>query len=151
MACANSSRDTAQHVRDVTVALLAEADAAAMKRWQTLDDAGLNREIELHRRSLREMSAQLDALGAGHPETPRTLTSTTAGATEEAAAATEAIEGAWVAGDALQPHAHLRGVPCCRIQGLVCTLYSRAIRRNSLLSSAVHASDSLTGSFSIHF
>lgn len=80
--------------------LLAEDDTAASERWQTLDDAGLDQEIELHRRSLRDVAAQLDALGARHPAAPAEAAATAAAGT----AATRAGEDGTAGDDSIAPH-----------------------------------------------
>ena len=44
--------------------LLAQDDATAAEQWQSLDDAGLDRDIDKTRQALRDVTAQLDALSA---------------------------------------------------------------------------------------
>ena len=49
--------------------LLAESDEAAAVRWQTLDDSGLDVEIDRYRAALRAATAELDGDAAAQPHT----------------------------------------------------------------------------------
>lgn len=88
-------------------ALLAEDDATAEQRWQTLDDAGLDREIELHRRSLRALAAQLDSLSSTHPHGPSATESARECGDTAAEGGAEAAEFDHTAGDAWDTKAAL--------------------------------------------